>query len=263
MTIGNRLTKARQKKKLTLQDAYAQTRIQVDMLSALENDDFQRIPNPVYVKSFLKEYAGYLGLDVEEILNEYSLLHSQKEPAENRNIDKKETAPAARSFNPKIIKFFKVVLTGALLILLLVWSFKLSAQVKQKVLTWYNSRAKSVDQAQSHALKKQKPETVSRAAADKAEISHDGVSIPEDEKLQLSIQASEDVWIELKRDGAIIFKTVLKKDRPRQWQADESFELWTGNAAVMELVLNGRKLGSLGTGVKRGITISRDGIKKD
>jgi hypothetical protein len=99
-------------------------------------------------------------------------------------------------------------------------------------------------------------------ATEKAAVKHEGVSIPENEKLHLVLKATQDVWIELKRDGAIIFKSVLKKDIPREWQADDDFELWTGNASVMDITLNGVNLGSPGRGVKRGIAINRQGIKK-
>ena len=274
MTIGNQLKKARQKKQVTLKDVYAYTKIQPDMLSALEDDNFQKIPNPVYVKSFLKEYARYLGLDAGQILNEYAQLYEKKFFEEDRHVEERPKTSMRKIINTQHIKSIRLVFAGIILIVLLLYSFKLLGRVGQGVLEWNRSRIerialkKGMTQEKPKEKPKQKPQETPQEkpaqplAAEKAAVKQEGVSIPENEKLYLVLKATQDVWIELKRDGAIIFKSVLKKDIPREWQADDDFELWTGNASVMDITLNGVDLGSPGRGVKRGIVINRQGIRK-
>ena len=86
--------------------------------------------------------------------------------------------------------------------------------------------------------------------------------ISKGEKLNLTIAAMDDVWIQLKADGRILFQNVMNKGTSETWEADKNFEIWTGNAEAMKLNLNGNYLGSPGKGVMRGVVIDRKGIKK-
>ena len=69
--IGNTLREARVRRKLTLQQAEDDTKIRVKYIQAMENEDFDVMPSPAYVKGFLRTYATYLGLDADLILEEY------------------------------------------------------------------------------------------------------------------------------------------------------------------------------------------------
>jgi len=71
MSIGLKLKKEREARGLTLKDASSKTRIQEKFLDALEKDDLALLPNPVYVKGFLKKYAEFLGLDIKPLVEEF------------------------------------------------------------------------------------------------------------------------------------------------------------------------------------------------
>ena len=66
--IGYRLIRAREARGLTLEDAERDTRISRRYLEALEDEQFEVIPAPVYARGFLRSYAQYLGMDPQEIL---------------------------------------------------------------------------------------------------------------------------------------------------------------------------------------------------
>jgi len=66
-TVGERLRAAREKKKLSLEDVAAQTRIPQRHLEAIEAADWDRLPAPTYTVGFAKNYAGAVGLDRAEI----------------------------------------------------------------------------------------------------------------------------------------------------------------------------------------------------
>ena len=66
-TVGERLREAREKKKLSLEDIAAQTRIPQRHLEAIEAADWDRLPAPTYTVGFAKNYAGAVGLDRAEI----------------------------------------------------------------------------------------------------------------------------------------------------------------------------------------------------
>lgn len=69
--IGTTLREARVRRKLTLQQVEEDTKIRVKYLQAMENEDFDLMPGPAYVKGFLHTYAVYLSLDPSIILDEY------------------------------------------------------------------------------------------------------------------------------------------------------------------------------------------------
>jgi cytoskeleton protein RodZ len=69
--IGSTLREARVRRNLTLQQVEEDTKIRVKYVQAMENEDFDIMPGPTYVKGFLRTYAEYLGLDPEVIIGEY------------------------------------------------------------------------------------------------------------------------------------------------------------------------------------------------
>lgn len=66
-TVGEQLRSARKKKKLSLDDIAAQTRIPLRHLESLENSDWENLPAPTYSVGFAKSYASVVGLDRQEI----------------------------------------------------------------------------------------------------------------------------------------------------------------------------------------------------
>src|SRR5512138_939455 len=76
-TIGQRLKSEREEQRLTLEKVFEATRIRVQYLQALEADDPSVMPSPVQARGYLRNYAEYLGLDVDKILNELRALHAQ------------------------------------------------------------------------------------------------------------------------------------------------------------------------------------------
>jgi transcriptional regulator with XRE-family HTH domain len=66
--LGSVLIRAREARGLTLEDAERDTRISRRYLQALEAEQFEVIPAPVYARGFLRSYASYLGLDPQEVL---------------------------------------------------------------------------------------------------------------------------------------------------------------------------------------------------
>ncbi len=74
------LKEQREKAGITLQNMAAKTRIDIKFLEALEDGNFNFLPE-VYVKAFIKQYARVVELDEEEILQKYILAKEGKEEA--------------------------------------------------------------------------------------------------------------------------------------------------------------------------------------
>src|SRR5437763_12474709 len=79
--IGPTLRDARLRARIDMAAVEARTKIRAKYLRAMENEEWDMIPGPVYVKSFLRTYGDYLGLDSRMLVEEFKRRYEQ--PAEH------------------------------------------------------------------------------------------------------------------------------------------------------------------------------------
>jgi cytoskeletal protein RodZ len=89
--IGESLREARMRARIDISEVEARTKIRAKYLRALENEEWNLVPGPVYVKSFLKTYGDYLGLDSRLLIDEFKRRYER--PSEN---EVRATASSAR-----------------------------------------------------------------------------------------------------------------------------------------------------------------------
>jgi cytoskeletal protein RodZ len=75
-TVGRRLQRARLAKKLEIEDVAQATKIRPERIIDLEAEEYGQFPNLTYAKSFLAKYARYLGVDIQEELDNFQLSNS-------------------------------------------------------------------------------------------------------------------------------------------------------------------------------------------
>jgi cytoskeleton protein RodZ len=75
-TVGRRLQKARQEKNLTIDEVATATKIRPERIADLEADDLTHFPSLVYARSFLVKYAKFLGVDIQDDLDNFKITHS-------------------------------------------------------------------------------------------------------------------------------------------------------------------------------------------
>jgi cytoskeletal protein RodZ len=111
----------RESRKLSLDEVAKWTRIRAAILRALEEDKYEELPD-LYVRSFLGAYAGYLGLDPNEVV----LLHQKyvkNLPASKGKSLRHQPIPMERRVN---VRLLLILISALLLATLLVYaSFKL------------------------------------------------------------------------------------------------------------------------------------------
>ena len=71
LTLGEKLQKMRNEKRLSLGEISRATKIQVKYLEYLENNDYDKLPASVYVKGFLRSYAAYLGVNENSLIKSF------------------------------------------------------------------------------------------------------------------------------------------------------------------------------------------------
>jgi cytoskeleton protein RodZ len=80
--IGSTLREARMRQRIDITDMETRTKIRAKYLRALENEEWDLLPGPTYVRSFLRTYADALGLDSKLLVEEYKLRHDPLETGE-------------------------------------------------------------------------------------------------------------------------------------------------------------------------------------
>jgi cytoskeleton protein RodZ len=75
--IGASLREERMRSRTDITEIEAQTKIRAKYLRALENEEWDLLPGPTYVKTFLRTYADALGLDGRMLVEEYKLRHER------------------------------------------------------------------------------------------------------------------------------------------------------------------------------------------
>lgn len=68
--IGDTLRRERLRRNLDLQSVSRELKISPRMLSAIEEEKFDRLPGGVFAKAFVRQYAHLLGLDEDEMVEE-------------------------------------------------------------------------------------------------------------------------------------------------------------------------------------------------
>ncbi len=79
--IGATLRAARMSARIDVSEIEAQTKIRAKYLRALENEEWDLLPGPTFVRSFLRTYAQALGLDAKALVEEYRLNYERPSEA--------------------------------------------------------------------------------------------------------------------------------------------------------------------------------------
>lgn len=71
MEIGKRLQEERLNQGISLEEVKSETKIQTRYLTAIEENDWSKMPGNFYVRAFIREYAEVLGIDSTSLLEEH------------------------------------------------------------------------------------------------------------------------------------------------------------------------------------------------
>jgi transcriptional regulator with XRE-family HTH domain len=70
-TFGPRLRAERERRGISLETIAAVTKVGPELWDGLERNDFSRWPSGIFARAFVRDYARAMGLDAEEVVNEF------------------------------------------------------------------------------------------------------------------------------------------------------------------------------------------------
>jgi cytoskeleton protein RodZ len=236
-TLGTYLRSAREARGIDLHDAAQQTRISLNYLRALEEEDFSKLPGEVFVKGFLKNYAKFLRLDESQVLKKF--VESQVTNSGGGSFVEKEPVAAISQQKTPRSTTIEPFLWGAGIVIALVFFVFTALPERHQPDT------------------KQAVTTMSTGQT----VTTQGLVMQRD-KLYLEVVALEDTWLLVRTDNSPQKKAVLKKGESLIWSAKERFLLSYGSANALKLTLNGQELtvNEPGNEVVRDLAIIASGI---
>ena len=240
--LGDRLHAARLAKGVSLEEAAAATRIRRSALQSLENDDFDTLPAAVYTRGFLLNYARYLGLIPEEILEEFD---RQQRSGTEFSIAAPQDEPGRQSsiFSSKLL--WTIVLVIALgVILNFVYQEFLSAGPAPVALENETEAAPTSTEKPSIELPPLvTPSPVSSPSPTPSPTPITGVN--------LTIRSTnQEVWIRVTVDAIIVFVGIIGPETdqgtdPLTWNAEEGIGILFGRTGGVEISVNEQDLAPL------------------
>jgi cytoskeleton protein RodZ len=122
--IGATLREARMRARIDVSEIEAQTKIRAKYLRALENEEWDLLPGPTFVRSFLRTYAQALGLDDKALVDEYRRIYEQPSELDHQPVMSAPRRAGARagssSRGPSRAYLLALGAVGLVIVLLLV-----------------------------------------------------------------------------------------------------------------------------------------------
>jgi cytoskeleton protein RodZ len=238
VTVGEILREARRKKGITLEQAQAATRIRLKYLQALEEDDYAVLPGPVYARGFLRNYAAYLGLIPEEIVDLYRQQHPEAarsmmgvrphQPIRNP-ISRHTWSP------PTSAVTFSIMIV---LVLLLNWAYAHvfpSAQQRQ---------VGEVEPKDLAGIAIPEPSPTPLPTASPAPTATPAAT-PKAVVLTLDLRALRDTNVRVVVDGDVRFEGTMRRGALQVWSG-RSIAVRASSGDALEIKVNGQPAGTLG-----------------
>ena len=225
--IGASLREARLRAKVDITDVEAATKIRAKYLRALENEEWGLLPGPAFVKSFLRTYADYLGLDGKLLVDEYKLRHERP-----TDLDQMPISPnlGRRRAPGPVSRISPAWIIGIVIVALLGLFAYLGASGEEETNTTPTTSTQSA--ASKRAEAKRKAEAA--AAARRARIRRQRV------KLRIEPTAALYVCLQNAKGKTLIPGQILQGGAKTRTFSSKRFRITLGHGGDSTLRLNGK-----------------------
>lgn len=279
-SVGETLRRERLRKEMGLEQISRETKISARLLEAIEKDQFELLPGGVFAKSFVRQYARFLGLDEEEMAAEM-----EKVVNPMGDLHGFTGTPAAPAFKvPRLVEWegggrsnHSILPALALVVAVML--------VCSAVYAWWQRSRRpapvtppvaAAQKAPAPAAKTAEPAPVTPAVVnnpetapktDVSEPARETVPAPVESAnpaagLQVSLTVDADTWVQVWADGKSVMTGLLKPGVVKTVAAVDGIRIRTGNAGGLQVTVNGKPAGTLGPkGQVRTVEVTRDGVQ--
>jgi len=228
LSVGEKLQRARLERGLDLASVASLTKINAKYLQAIEADDRASLPSAFFYKSFVHQYALLLSLDTHELDAEIDPVLNAEAPPTLPGQETREarSLPPLKAGGYRFYRQNQYASYAALIIVLLGCS---------GIYSWWH-KAQTSAPVQQAKVQRAQPAAVQPPPQ---------VPIPS-YKVLLELLAREETWLSVSSDGRTVFSGILGRNQSKSVEGRESAKLKVGNAAGLEVRLNGKLISPLG-----------------
>lgn len=223
MKPGEILRAEREKRGLSLTEVEAATKIRAKYLEALENDDYQEIPGEIYRIGFLRNYARYLGLDSDALVESYKSLSGDQvasatppsltEQLKEQSEEVSEKDPFSALRWRRRLGIAALIAVFALIVLAL-----------------------------AHSVPREREEPAPPPpVTEEEERKEPPVEEIQEQEVVLELVCRQVCWVRVVADGEESFSGNLQPGDKKTFRAKESIKIRLGNAGGVDIFYNGEK----------------------
>ena len=260
--LGTRLRQAREGQGLSLAQASVDTRILQQSLTALEEGAFSRLPGDVATRGFIRNYAQYLGLAPDELIELY---RRERGVTDQIRVVAVTTPPRSRSY--VLPSFFGVFFVTVALVGLAYVALNAAGRIGDRVATRdapaiatipppsplptssaSAAQPLSVPTRAATALATPQPSS-SNAAGGLAATAGPSPTPAAPIMIEVSVprrSGSENSWVRVQTDGNVAFEGIMRAGEKLVFQAQRRVLIRAGNPPDVFVTVNGLPQGALG-----------------
>jgi cytoskeleton protein RodZ len=257
-SIGQTLREARTKAGLELEFISSKTRIPVQKLRAIEEDDLGQITSAFFYKSFVRQFCEQIGMPYSRLadaVQQASIFYPEPLRPEQLGtvVQRSIVTPRERTFNPKTlaaVASFAVVLTGCSLLYPIL-------QGKMSDIPEVLEHARQTIEAYlpGHSTTQTSP----KAQPGTSVVARGSHPVSNDSGIRVELSAIEPSWLSMVADGHQTFNGILEPEQSKVLQCRDSGRVRTGNAGGVRFAFNGKPVGVVGPrGKVRIIVFTKD-----
>jgi len=243
--IGDLLRRERERQNLSIKDIEKATSIRALYIDAIEKGEYKTLPGEVYAKGFVRNYANYLKLNANEIVNAFNEeMHPQEELQDAAGSSSAEEARQEQSAErnreeyrgPKITSLESYPMEksshgvrNALMVAAAVFVVAFAALI-----------AFGGDEESSAPAPRAKTQT------QQGQKQTEAAPKPAADSVEVKLSFTDRCWTEVVVDGKTEFEGTAEKGKVLTLKGKDKVRITAGNAGALNYSLNGKDMGAIG-----------------
>lgn len=243
--IGDLLRRERERQNLSIKDIEKATSIRALYIDAIEKGEYKTLPGEVYAKGFVRNYANYLKLNANEIVNAFNEeMHPQEELQDAAGSSSAEEARQEQSAErnreeyrgPKITSLESYPMEksshgvrNALMVAAAVFVVAFAALI-----------AFGGDEEPSAPAPRAKTQT------QQGQKQTEAAPKPAADSVEVKLSFTDRCWTEVVVDGKTEFEGTAEKGKVLTLKVKDKVRITAGNAGALNYSLNGKDMGAIG-----------------
>lgn len=259
-SVGHILRNAREQRNLTLEQIADMLKIRRVYLHAIEESDWEELPELVYAQGFVRSYAAFLNLDEAGAAAQF-----KREFRGGRHTSELEMPKPLEDNQLPDMKIIGGVIVG-LIVLYALWSVATTSPAPEPL-----PRVAEVQATQETAVippaataetpatpitneipapdaAAQSIQTAATATPDAAAPPQTGIAYGATAPTRITITAAQDSWVQVRdADGQVVFSRVMRPGDSFRVPNEGVLSLTTGNLAGLHFNIDGKGVAPSGT----------------